>query len=287
MTDSKKVVLYLDDTSLVGKEVVDYLTRHKIKFTVASSKEIDVPLLVNGPLNYEGFEEIKFFVEGPKMKVIIVEKRGEDYYCAMIYEGPQPEHRGLGATSQEAIGNLVYSRKESFGISSIQYPALEYGRGKLVSSNSTKGQKSDVSMPVDCGQVFLHADAETPDGKQAVEYLTKCGIEFDVMPEKCQLPFLVCGGARYSRYVGYEQIKFFVEGSKMKVVISKKHAKDYYGAFVEDSSEIVGFGATIQVAIGNLVYSRQAVFGVSGIKYPQLKNESQRRAVHQSKAERR
>jgi len=55
---------------------------------------------------------------------IIITNRSSDYHAAI--EG-RPEIWGNGTTPREAIGNLVQSHKEVFGITEIQstIPAIE------------------------------------------------------------------------------------------------------------------------------------------------------------------
>jgi hypothetical protein len=51
-----------------------------------------------------------------------------------------------------------------------------------------------------------------------------------------------------------------------KIIIVEKRG-DFYCAFIEGHPEASGFGDMSKLAIGNLVCSCQAVFGVSEIKY--------------------
>ncbi len=62
---------------------------------------------------------------GAKLKVIVVEKRGEVYHA--FVQG-SPEISGFGGIPQVAIGNLVSSRKRLFGISEIKYLYNTSGR---------------------------------------------------------------------------------------------------------------------------------------------------------------
>ena len=56
-----------------------------------------------------------------------------------------------------------------------------------------------------------------------------------------------------------------------KAIVISRRSNDFH-ASLQGKSEIWGCGTTPQAAIGNMVSSHQAEFGITEIKYPRLKH---------------